>query len=386
MFLLSAVQFTHIMDFVIMMPLGPQLMRVFAISPSQFGFLVSAYTFAASVSGFISAFFIDRLDRKTAMVALYGGFAISTLGCAVAPTFGLLLTARVVAGFFGGVLSALVLAIIGDAVPEHRRGRATGKVMAAFSVASVAGIPVGLFLASKTSWHAPFFMLAAMSFLVLVALWQFLPSMRGHLSRVKAQPLTILKGFAADRNLLLALALMVVLTFSSFLVIPFMSPYMVANVGFAELDLSYIYFFGGLATVVTSQWAGRLADRFGKARVFAISALLLILPTLAITNLPPVTKVVAFTVTTIFFIFNGARFVPAMAMVTSSVQPQQRGSFMSFSSAVQNLASGAASFVGGLVIQKSLSGQLHHFWVLGIAASVGSLVCVLISRYLKVVS
>lgn len=181
-FTLAAIQFTHMMDFVIMMPLGPQLMRIFNISPGEFGLLVSAYTFSAAVAGFLSALFIDRFDRKHAMLGLYFGFTIGTLACALAPTYSLLLAARVVAGAFGGVLGALILAVIGDAIPEHRRGAATGKVMAAFSVASIAGVPVGLYLASVTSWHAPFYLLAGLSFLVLIASFWLLPTMRGHLT------------------------------------------------------------------------------------------------------------------------------------------------------------------------------------------------------------
>ncbi|MCP2043786.1 MFS transporter [Pontibacter sp. HSC-36F09] len=376
-FLLAAIQFTHMMDFVIMMPLGPQLMRVFNISPREFGLLVSAYTFSAAIAGFVSALFIDRFDRKHALLALYVGFIVGTLGCAIAPNYGLLLLARVVAGGFGGVLGALVLAIIGDAIPEQRRGAATGRVMAAFSVASIAGIPVGLYLASEMSWHAPFYLLVGLSVIILLVAVRFLPAMRGHLTNARpGNPFRALKAMVVQPNLQWAMALTVTLTMAGFLVVPFISPYMVANVGFSERDLSYIYLFGGLATVFTSQWAGRLADRYGKHLIFRWAAILSIIPILLITNLPPVDMVLALIVSTFFFILFGARFVPAMSLVTSSVEPELRGSFMSINSSVQQLGAGIAAFVSGLIVQETASGTLTHYNWVGIMASVVTVVAV----------
>jgi predicted MFS family arabinose efflux permease len=385
-FTLAAIQFTHMMDFVIMMPLGPQLMRVFNISPSEFGLLVSAYTFSAAVAGFLSALFIDRFDRKHAMLGLYLGFTLGTLACALAPTFVMLLVARVVAGAFGGVLGALILAVIGDAIPEHRRGAATGKVMAAFSVASIAGVPVGLYLASISSWHAPFYLLAGLSFIVLLASFKLLPPMRGHLTNaVKQNPFLVLKEILQKRNLQWSMTLMVTLTMSGFLVVPFISPYMVANVGFSETELSYIYLFGGIATVFTSQWAGRLADKHGKHKVFIISAVLSIVPILLITNLPPVQHYVALIVSTIFFIFFGARFVPAMSLITSSVEPKLRGSFMSINSSVQQLSAGIAAFISGLIVAESADGKLLHFGWDGVLACLVTLIAIWVVRHIKTV-
>lgn len=385
-FILAAIQFTHMVDFVIMMPLGPQLMRVFSITPKEFGLLVSAYTFSAAVAGFLSALFIDRFDRKHAMLGLYLGFTLGTLACAMAPTFSLLLAARVVAGAFGGVLGALTLAVIGDAIPENRRGAATGKVMAAFSVASIVGIPIGLYLASQSSWHAPFYVLAGLSVLVLLLSVKFLPPLRGHLTNaVKTNPFSVLHEIVRQRNLQWAMALMVTLTMAGFFVVPFISPYMVANIGFTEAELSYIYLFGGLATAFTSQWTGKLADKYGKQRIFAFAALLSLGPILIITNLPPMEHYLVLIITTFFFIFFGARFVPAMSLITSSVEPRLRGSFMSINSSVQQLSAGLASFSAGYIVKEAASGQLLHYSWVGFVSCAITLAAVWVVRHLKAV-
>jgi predicted MFS family arabinose efflux permease len=385
--LLATIQFTHIIDFVIMMPLGPQLMRVFAISPKEFSFIVSAYTFSAAISGFISTLFIDKFDRKNALLLLYAGFIFGTFCCAIAPNYQLLLLARILAGAFGGVIGALVFAIIGDAIPEERRGAATGKVMAAFSAASIAGVPVGLYLASRVNWHAPFYALTVLSLLVLAVAYFLLPTMNGHLTNARrTNPLAVVGEILRNTNLLWALALMVILTVAGFTIVPFISPYLVANVGFAETDLPFMYLFGGLATVVTSQVAGKLADRYGKHRIFYFTALFSILPILLITHLRPAPHYLIFMVTTSFFIGFGARFVPAMSLITSSVSPKLRGSFMSFNSSVQQMASGFSAFLAGLIIHKTAAGPLENFDTIGIIATVATLLSIYVIRQLKVIS
>src|ERR1043166_9466275 len=187
LFVLAAIQFTTVVDFLIIMPLGPQYMRVFAITPGQFGLIVSAYAISAGICGIASGFFLDRFDRKRALMALYAGFTLGTLFCALAPTYQLLVAARVVAGAFGGVAGALILAIVGDVVPEERRGTAMGLVMSSFSVASICGVPLGLLLASTLTWHVPFFALTGLCLIVWFAAFRVMPSLTGHLHHLEAQ-------------------------------------------------------------------------------------------------------------------------------------------------------------------------------------------------------
>ena len=383
---LAAIQFTAMLDFLIIMPLGPQYMRVFHIKPGQFGLMVSAYAISAGVAGVVASLFLDRLDRRPALLWLYFGFVVGTLLCALANTYPLLVIARVIAGAFGGVTGALILAIIGDMIPVERRGAAMGMVMSSFSVASICGVPIGLRLASDFDWHMPFYALSGLSLLVLVATAAVLPSLRRHLHHTREggaarQLLNVIKHRNHQRSFLF----MAVLTFMAFCMIPYISPYMVANVGLRENQLLYIYAIGGLFTVFTMNWVGRWADRSGKLRVFQICALSTVVPIVVLTNLPPVPLVVAVSVTTIFMIAMSSRMVPAMALMTVVVEPRYRGSFMSLNSSVQQFAAGLASLFSGFILGQSDTGQITHYFITGLCAVALAVWSIFIARSLRVV-
>ncbi len=385
--ILAAIQFTHIMDFMIMMPLGPQLMRVMLISPQQFGLLVSAYTLTAALAALAVAFYTDRFDRRKILLFLYAGFVVSTLLCGIAPGYGALLAARAVAGAFGGVAGATVHSIIGDAVPEQRRGAATGMIMSAFALSSIIGVPIGLILAVHFSWRAPFLFLVVVSTLVLVLSWKILPTMRGHFVEGEShRPLQQMKAVLGTVNHLRALVFMFVLMFAGFSVIPFIAPYMVANVGLKETDLPYLYLFGGLATAFTSRYIGTLADRHGKRQIFTLIGLISIAPLLITTNLPPVPVWIAICASVIFMVFVSGRFVPAMALVISSVEPRLRGGFMSINSAIQQLGLGAASFLAGSLIGHASDGTLTRYWLVGFIAVGSTLLAIALAWRVKPVA
>ena len=359
---LAGMQFTNILDFMIMMPLAPQLMRLFDIGPQEFGFLVSAYTFAAAASGFVAAFWIDRFDRKRALLAMYTGFIVATALCGIAPNYVLLVAARLVAGVFGGVIGALVLTIVADVVPYARRARGTALVSAAFSLAAVMGVPLGLWIAAHYSWRAPFLVLAALSMVAWIVAWRVVPPIDAHLrGGERRHPVAQLHAIFGVRNHRRAFAFMIALMTSVFMVVPFIAAYNVANVGLAETDLPYIYFAGGLTTLFTAQVIGHLADRYGKKRMFTVVAFLSLIPIMVTTHLPPVPLAWVIAVTVMFFVFVPGRFGPAMALVTGSVSPRLRGSFMSFNASVQQLGSGVATFVGGLIIGRAADGTLTGY-------------------------
>jgi predicted MFS family arabinose efflux permease len=382
--ILAMVQLTNVLDFVVMMPLGPQFMRHFSISPQAFGMMVSSYTFSAAVFGFLGAFFIDRFDRRVALLMLYAGFTLGTFCCALAPTYELLTLARSLAGAFGGIMGAVVMAIVGDAFPEARRGAATGVIMSSFSVASIVGVPFGLYLAHLLSWQAPFFMLAALSAVTWLGAFYLLPPLTQHLhSAAPVSPIAEMRLVLSFPNTLRAFAFMGALMLAGFSVIPFISPYMVGNVGLSESDLPYIYLFGGLATFFTSRYVGVLSDRYGKKLTFQVVALCSIVPILLLTSLPSVPVFLALAVTTLFMVLISGRFVPAVALVNSSVVSRHRGSFMSLTASVQQLSSGLASFLAGLVIGKGHGQALTNYWVVGIIASLMTLLCIWLAEWIK---
>jgi predicted MFS family arabinose efflux permease len=385
---LAAINFIHMVDFMILMPLGPQLMRVFDISPREFGLLVSSYTFSAGISSFFGAFFLDRFDRKTILLWVYVGFSIATLGCAISPSYPILLFARVISGLFGGLTSALILAIIGDVIPDSRRGRAMGLVMAAFSLASVLGVPMGLFLASLSDWHTPFYILTGLSIISLGMIVKFIPNITEHLGKeiIRPSPIEVVKRVTGNSNQMRAIALSVMMMFGQFMIIPFLSPYNVANVGFTEMQLTYIYMAGGAFTIFTSPWVGRLSDKYGKLKVFTIFMALNVIPIGVITHLGITPVPLVLVITTMFFVTSNGRYVPAAAIITGTARPENRGSFLSFNSAIQQMSAGLASLIAGIIIGETATGQLTNFNLVGYLAIFFSLLCIPLARRVKIVS
>jgi predicted MFS family arabinose efflux permease len=369
------------------MPLGPQFIRLWGIDARQFGVLISAYTFTAAITALLCAVYIDRFDRKRALLVLYAGFAISTLLCALAPDYEWLLVARAAAGAFAGVVGAAVYSIVGDTIPDSRRGRAMGTVMIAFPISAVFGVPFGLFLANLWDWRAPFFFVASVSALTIIAAAKIVPPVRGHVEHARSQnPIRLATAVFSDANHRRAFAFIALLIFGGFSVIPFIAPYMVANVHLAESRLPWLYFFGGLATVFTSRLIGKLTDRHGKREMFTLVAAISIAPLLVMTNLPPVPAWLAICTSATFMVFVSGRFVPAMALVTAAAQPRVRGGFMSFNTAIQHLALSLASLSSGYLIGRGSSGELTRYWLVGLISVACALTCIWLSHRVKAVA
>lgn len=387
-FLLAIINFTHIVDFVVMAPLNPFLKEALSINSSEFGLLVSSYTFSAAIAGFIAFFKFDAYDRRSALLFLYAGFIIGNALCAVAPGYKFFLLSRILAGAFGGVLGVLVFSVIGDIIPPARRGKTTGIVMAAFSAASVLGIPIGLILAKSFDFHAPFIFLTALSVIVYIFIWIKFPSLTVHRTHAAKDQdrKQLLRSFAANPNVRYALLLTFCLMVAGFTVVPFISDYLVFNVGLNKEDLLYTYFFGGLATAVSGPLVGKLADIYGKQKVFVIAALISVVPIYMITVLPPLSLWFVIPCTTVFFICFGSRFVPAMTLVTSAVSPRERGSFMSINSTVQQFASSVAVVLSGIIIFNAPDGRMEYFWVCGTVAVCFTFLSIAISYKVKEVS
>jgi len=385
---LAAVQFTSIVDFMIVMPLGPQLMRALRVDPARFGIILSSYTLSACVSGLLASSVMDRFGRKKAFLTLYTGFLLGTLFCGLAQSYYGLLAARIATGAFGGILGGLALAIIGDVFPEQRRGAATGALTSAFALASVVGVPFAIFLGDRYDWHSPFLMLAALGAVVLPAAMKALPALDEHLHAGPSDkhPMVELGHTLSHPNHVRAFALVTTLMLGGFLVISYLSTYLVRNVGVSERGLMWVYIVGGGLTLGAAPLVGKLADRFGKLRVYRIVAPVAAVMMLVVTNLARVPLSVAIGASAILMVANAGRMVVAMTMVTGSVEPRRRGSFMSANSAVQHLSTGLASLIGGQIIVEAADKSLVHFDLVGYLAAAATLASLVLAARLESVA
>ncbi|MDR2982177.1 MAG: MFS transporter [Puniceicoccales bacterium] len=382
MFILAAIQFTHILDFMIMMPLGESLMRIFEITPLKYSFLTAIYSIAASIVGFLAGFVMDRIPRRSVLLWLYAGFAISTIACAMAETYLWLLCARTMAGICGGVASSVVGAMVADVVPPHRRGRAMAVVATAFPLAQVMGLPAGLGLASKFGWHAPFYLLGFVSLIVLVVAVRALPSVP--LVRATMSPLNQMKGILTHPIHIRGFILSGVLLFAGALVAPFMAPSMQKNVGFSEMQVTWMYTCGGIATFFSTNLFGRLSDRFDKLYVLAGVTTCTVVTVLIITRLGPSPLWISLVLTSLFFVTMSGRFAPAMSMVANAVDAQYRGGFMSVNAALQQACGGMANIVAGLMITEDIAtGRLVGYQNVGLLAAGFFVMTVFLAAWLR---
>jgi predicted MFS family arabinose efflux permease len=384
LWLLALTQFTIIMDFMVMMPLGPQIMHAFHIAPAAFATAVSAYSWCSGLSGLFAATYIDRFDRRRLLLCVYALFALSNLGCALAHSFPLLLVARAFAGITGGVLGSVIMAIVGDVIPVQRRGAATGTIMTAFSLAAIAGVPAGVMLGARFNWAAPFFLLVVLSVLIWLAGSRLVPSLAEHLNRRQPplrEVLPDLWRLLSNPRHLNAFALTFMMMIAHMLVIPFIAPVLVANHGVAPQQLSWLYMGGGAATFFTSRLVGRLADRFGTQRVFRVAAVLSFVPVLFVTHLPDLPFYALVMFFPCFMVLMSGRMVPMQALLTTVPKPARRGAFLSANSALQALGTGSGAWIGGLMLGTSPGGQIVGYGTVGwVAVAIGLIGVMWVSR------
>lgn len=383
--ILAGIQFTHILDFMIMMPLGPELTEAFRISDAQFGLLVSAYTFAAGASGLLASTYIDRFERKKLLLTLYFLFAMSTLACGLAPTYETLMFARISAGLFGGILSAMIQTIVADVIPFERRGKAMGIVMTAFSVSTVLGVPLGLYIAAHSDWHTPFFGIAGFSLLLIAASFWVIPALQNHLhARHGMGALQGLLEVLREPNHLMAFAFSFCMIFAGFAIIPYITIYMQINAGLSAEDIPVIYLVGGAATLISAQVIGKFSDSLGKLRVLQIIACIAILPMALITQSEQFSMWGILIITTAFFVFVSGRMIPGMAIVSAAALPKNRGTFMTLNSSMQSAAMGLAALLGGYLISRNADGLIVNYWLCSAVAILFNILALLIAKRIRV--
>lgn len=364
--LLAFLQFTIILDFMILSPLGALLMPALKITPAQFGIVVSVYAFSAGLSGFLAAGFADRYDRRNLLLFFYSGFVLGTLMCGLVNTFELLVTARIITGIFGGVIGSIVFAIITDVFPLEKRGRVMGFVQTAFSASQVLGLPAGLYFSNLWGWQAPFLLIVAVSVLVGIGIFLYLRPINEHLKlQTDASPIKHLLATITHPKYTLAFATTALLSIGGFMMMPFGSAFTVNNLGIGMDHLPMIYMVTGVSSILMGPLVGRACDTFGSFRTFLFGTVLMAIMTTIYVNLGVTPLAVVILVNVLMFVGIFSRMIPSQTLMSVIPSPASRGAFMAVSSSLQQVAGGFASVLAGMIVIEGPNGVLKHFDVLG---------------------
>ncbi|WP_172278280.1 MFS transporter [Chryseobacterium sp. LAM-KRS1] len=366
-FILAITQFTVILDFMVMSPLGDMLMKSLSLKPSAFGFAVSAYAFSAGVSGLLTAGFADRFDRKKLLLFFYIGFIIGTIFCGMAQSYAALVAARIITGLFGGVIGSISMAIITDLFVLQQRGRVMGFIQMGFGGSQVLGVPIGLYLANKWGWEAPFWMVAALSVIIAVLIFLKLQPVNKHLSVQRDKSaFQHLWHTIAKSNYRVGFAATALLSIGGFMMMPFGSAFAVNNLGLTNEQLPMLFMVSGVSSLVIMPLIGKLSDKVDKFKIFAIASVWMMGMCVLYTNLSvtPLWLVMIFNILMMIGIMS--RMIPSSALTSAIPDLQDRGAFMSINSSLQQIAGGIAAAVAGVIVtQKSKGAPLEHYNIVG---------------------
>ena len=379
--LLAVLQFTVVLDFMVLSPLGAQLMKVLHLTTSQFGLAVSGYAFSAGFSGLLAAGFADRFDRKKLLLFFYTGFIIGTFLCGIAPRYYFLLTARIITGFFGGVISSISYAIISDLFDLKVRGRVMGFVQMAFATSQVMGIPVGLYFANRVGWHAPFLLITGVSLLEFIGIMIYMRPINEHLKVVSVRnPFQHLFKTLAHSEYLSAFVFSTLLVTGGYMIMPFGSAFSVNNLGIPMAQLPVLYFVTGIFSMAAGPFLGKISDVIGKYNVFTLGSIISIGIILYYTKLgiTPFWLVVLLNTVLMFAVLS--RLISASALITAIPSANERGTFMSINSSVQQLSGGIASIFAGLIVVQSASGKLMHYDTIGYIVVASMIITIIMIR------
>jgi predicted MFS family arabinose efflux permease len=359
---LAFLQFTVILDFMVMSPLGAMLMPALKITPSQFGLAVSVYAFSAGISGFLAAGFADRYDRKKLLLFFYIGFVFATLMCGIAWNYHFLIFARTLTGIFGGVIGSIVMAVVTDLFPFQARGRVMGYIQTAFASSQILGLPIALFLANHWGWHAPFMMIVVVAGFVGFLIFKYLQPIDEHLKMQKdTSPIRHLTATLSTPRYLLAFVAMALLSVGGFMLMPFSSAFTVHNLAVPIENLPMIYLVTGISAIFMGPLVGRISDRAGKFPTFLGGTVITALIVLYYTRLGPTPLTQVILINVILFSGIFSRMIPAQAMASAIPSPESRGAFMSVSSSLQQVSGGIASVIAGMIVVQGAGGALQHF-------------------------
>jgi predicted MFS family arabinose efflux permease len=381
---LAFLQFTIILDFMVISPLGAMIMPALRVTPSQFGILVSVYAFSAGIAGLLASGFTDRFDRKRLLLFFYVGFVAGTFLCAIANSYEFLLAARMVTGLFGGVIGSIVFAIATDLFEYRLRGRVMGVVQTAFAASNVLGLPIGLYIANRWSWHAPFFLIVGVSTAVGVVIVIFMRPIDAHLKlHPDRSPLHHFLHTISTPRYLQGFAATILLATGGFMLLPFSSAFTVHNVGVPIDRLPLIYMVTGVCSMVAGPLIGRASDSIGKFAVFALGCAFTVVMVVIFTNLGVTPIGIVILVNVLLFIGVSSRMIASSALISAVPQLADRGSYLSISSSLQQISGGVAAAVGGMIVKETPSGALEHFDVVGYVIVVTTLLTLFMMYFIN---
>lgn len=381
--LLAFLQFTIVLDFMILSPLGALLLDQLHITTSQFGLVVSVYALSAGGSGLVAAVFADRFDRKRLLLFFYTGFLFGTLLCGIAPSYEFLLGARLITGIFGGVIGSISFAIVADLFHYSLRGRVMGIIMTAFSASQILGLPIGLWMANRFGWHAPFLMIVAIGVPVAVVMALRLKPVTEHLAAAaERDAVTHLIATVTRGRYLFAFAATALLSTGGFMLMPFGSTFSVRNLGLHLEDLPMVYTVTGMASIVAGPLSGRLSDSLGKYPVFLGGSVVMTGMVLYYTSLGVTPILYVILISSVLFVGISARMVSASALTSAVPETHDRGAFMSVNSSVQQISGGIASFAAGLIVVESPNGPLQHYERLGYVVTAAAIISAVLMYWL----
>ncbi len=366
-FILAITQFTVVLDFMVMSPLGDILMKTLDIKPSQFGLAVSAYAFSAGISGLLTAGFADKFDRKKLLLFFYIGFIAGTFLCGFANSYPLLVGARIVTGLFGGVIGSISMAIIADLFDLQHRGRVMGFLQMGFGASQVLGIPIGLYLANSWGWHAPFLWIAAMALIVTVLIAAKLQPITKHLAvQQERSAFAHLWHTVAKKDYRIGFTATALLSIGGFMMMPFGSAFAINNLHITQHQLPIIFMVSGISSLIIMPLVGKLADKIDKFKISAMASAWMIVMVMVYSNLGPTPLVLVIFLNVLMMSGIMSRMIPSGALVTAIPVMRDRGAFMSINSSLQQIAGGIAAAVAGMiVVQKDKFSPLQHYNTLG---------------------
>ncbi|MBX2921126.1 MAG: MFS transporter [Chitinophagaceae bacterium] len=384
-FILAATQFTVILDFMIMSPLGDLMMKSMSLTPAKFGWAVSAYAFSAGVSGLLTAGFADRFDRKKLLLFFYSGFIIGTFFCGLAHSYTALITARIVTGLFGGVIGSISMAIITDIFVLQQRGRVMGFIQMGFGASQVLGLPISLYLANAWGWEAPFLMVAALAMGVAIVIFVYLQPVNKHLTVTRKQsPVRHLLNTIYRKDYRVGFTATALLSIGGFMMMPFGSAFAINNLKITQEDLPMLFMISGICSLIVMPLVGKLSDQIDKFTLFAFASLWMMGVVVFYTNLSAIPLWSVVIINILMMIGITSRMVPSSALTSAIPDLPDRGAFMSINSSLQQIAGGiAAAVAGSIVVQKGKTSPLEHYNLVGYVVVVISLISLLLLYRVK---